>query len=73
MTPKLDNSLNFPRRWLLLTSYCGGATEGCTDDKPCIACLAMCSTYATDGKYLGQLGDLAIPDDMMREFHRRKA
>lgn len=73
MPPQLNNPLNAPRRWLLLASYCGGDTEGCTDDKPCVACIAMCSTYATDGEYLGQLGELAVPDDMMNAFRRRIA
>ena len=44
---------------LLITSYCDGIDNKCTDDQPCTECLSMCNTFSVQkehlGKYLGQV------------------
>jgi hypothetical protein len=50
-----------PRQFLLLCSYCGGDTEGCSDTRPCAECLAMCNVFDENGKYLRQFGQFATP------------
>lgn len=50
-----------PREFLLLASYCGDDTPGCTDARPCVDCLAMCNVFGEDGTYLRQLGTPAPP------------
>jgi hypothetical protein len=56
-----------PREFLLLASYCGDDTPGCSDERPCTECLAMCNIYDADGKYLRQLGSPVAPQAVPAE------
>lgn len=45
-----------PHEFVLICSYCGDETDGCTEKTPCADCLAMCNVFGEDGAYLRQLG-----------------
>lgn len=51
------------RRVLLLCSYCGDDTPGCTDTTPCADCLVMCNVADVDCIILANHGGL----DWVRE------
>lgn len=49
----------FEREYLLLASYCGTDTPGCSNKTPCIDCLAMCNVFdGKGGAFLRELGPL---------------
>ncbi|CAO99394.1 hypothetical protein D9623_33450 (plasmid) [Azospirillum brasilense] len=39
------------QRVLLLASYCGGDTPGCTEELPCDECLRMCNVAVASGEF----------------------